>query len=676
MTNDRNNVVAFRPYKFPRRKLVDSDFIPSSYEQNTEFMFEDLAASGLTPDDLQASVEGKYILPAGFVGAYTIPYTDPDGSFMLQDSLELKMYRLKLKKAPEAPTRRKYDQPNKDELAEFGLPGIMPYIPPMYHEREKSPVLLICEGEKKTVAAIKHLETSAIGLGGCWGWRDGGPDGDCHPWIPELARRHERVLIVPDGDFRRYDIAKAYGTLCSELRRVLGEDYQIGILECPGKLDDLIVQWGPEAADHFWQLPTCDPEGLVEDPATLAKKFDLAFRVDQKGIVRIYENTYNVTKLIERHLAFPEIWHDVDRNKIMMGEEMVVPGQTEMEVANHFQYNFQMPTVKARDVDAVLKALALKNARSPFYEWVRNLAWDGVPRLETWMIRHWQMEDTPYIREVSSKFLVASVHRMMDPGCKVDWMLITSGKQGTGKSSMPDIIFRGNAINILGSHTDKDVQLMMHSGLCVVLDELDALNAKEADFWKSAITTREDRFRPPYGRDVHYFKRRSILYGTTNTVSFLANDPSGFRRYKPVTATALLDFAGLAAEIPMLWAEAHHLAKMGTSPDVINMPDNMNDHVSLDPVEEAILGWLQGVARHPQANERFYGKVYGKEVFEFRMMDVCDGANIANATQKKVQSRVDSLLRNFGVEKRDIGMVFKQKCFRVSDGALEKLREV
>ena len=678
--SDDNNVVAFRRYVFPRRKLVDSDFIPSSYEQNKEFMEEDLAASGLTPEDLQASVEGKYALPSGFINAYTIPYTDPDGNLLKQqDGNELIMYRLKLKPAPGVNTRQKYSQPNRDELAEHGLSGVVPYIPPMYHEREKSEILLICEGEKKTCAAIKHLNISSIGIGGCWAWRDGGIDGDCHPWILDLAQRHKKILIVPDGDFRRYDIAKAYGTLCSELRRKLGEDYDINIVESPGKLDDLIVQWGPEAEDNFWSLPVSGAEGLVEDPGILIKKYDLSFRVDAKGRGHVYENTSNITKLIERHPAFPTIWLDTDTNRIMMGDEPVNWGHTDMDIANHFQYNFQMPTVKKHDVGDVLKALAIQNSKSPFFEWIKNLAWDGQKRIETWMIRYWSMEDTPYIREVSTKFLVAAVHRLMDPGCKVDWMLITSGTQGTGKSTMPEIMFRGNTINILGSHTDKDVQMMMHSGICVILDELDALNAKEADFWKSAITTREDRFRPPFGKEVMYFKRRSIIYGTTNSTAFLANDNSGYRRYKPVIANTLLDFKGLEDEVPQLWAEAYHLVRSGMSPEVLVDPpeEQFQSFVTTDAIQEALYEWLRSVVRSAAANNSFHVSLHTGPAVEFILNEALTGAEVANITQKKVRGKATDYLLKMGCEAIANVRIKEGKGrrgFRLSGEALEKLR--
>jgi putative DNA primase/helicase len=53
--------------------------------------------------------------------------------------------------------------------------------------------------------------------------------------------------------------------------------------------------------------------------------------------------------------------------------------------------------------------------------------WDGIGRLDTWLIRHAKVKNTPYSRAVSSKWLISLVARAFQPGCQVDHVLILEG---------------------------------------------------------------------------------------------------------------------------------------------------------------------------------------------------------------------------------------------------------
>jgi predicted P-loop ATPase len=47
---------------------------------------------------------------------------------------------------------------------------------------------------------------------------------------------------------------------------------------------------------------------------------------------------------------------------------------------------------------------------------------------------------------------------------------------------------------------------------------------------KAFMTSTEDRYRPPFGRNPVNVKRSGVIVGTTNTQDFL-HDPSGSRRF-------------------------------------------------------------------------------------------------------------------------------------------------
>jgi len=63
------------------------------------------------------------------------------------------------------------------------------------------------------------------------------------------------------------------------------------------------------------------------------------------------------------------------------------------------------------------------------------MCWDGMPRLEQWVIVYLGAEDTPLSRAIGSRWMISGVARIMQPGCKVDHMLILEGPQGGKKSS-------------------------------------------------------------------------------------------------------------------------------------------------------------------------------------------------------------------------------------------------
>lgn len=67
-------------------------------------------------------------------------------------------------------------------------------------------------------------------------------------------------------------------------------------------------------------------------------------------------------------------------------------------------------------------------------EYLAGISWDGKERLETLFVDYLGAEDTPYVRAVTRKILIAAVGRVMKPGIKFDNMVVLEGRQGIGKS--------------------------------------------------------------------------------------------------------------------------------------------------------------------------------------------------------------------------------------------------
>lgn len=191
----------------------------------------------------------------------------------------------------------------------------------------------------------------------------------------------------------------------------------------------------------------------------------------------------------------------------------------------------------------------------PVRAYLDGLTWDGVVRTETWLTEHCGAEATPLVGEVGRCFLVGAVARVMQPGCKVDNVLILVGTQGIGKSRAFATLagadwFSDSAIDF----ASKDAYQQLPGVWIFELAELDSLRRSETSAVKAYISAQVDHYRPSYGRNTVDVPRQTVFVGTTNEAEFL-RDPTGSRRFWPVAVT-VIHLDALAAERDQLWAEA------------------------------------------------------------------------------------------------------------------------
>lgn len=575
------------PCYFP---TVQTGFFDNS-GLHRSFMDEDLKKSGLKGIHINGICPPALTLN-GAESGYVIPYVGPDGKWAAGPDGKLAMYRIKLKR-PAASKDSRYIQPTSDDLIKNGYGPVNPYIHPLTFKLPGD-YLVCAEGEKKTVSILRYLGIPAFGIGGYQMWRNPDGTGSVHPWIRQILQRRgfKKVLIVPDGDLLRYDICNGYGTFAHTLRQ---EGFDVEICKPAGKIDDLFVEWGNNAKDCFAAIPRIPIDELVQSKSFLVARYNLAHSKNDKGVIQVPETTSNVMALLENHPAFPKIWRNTDDNRVYIGEEQATPDLSEMQIANYFQHNLTFAKVTHKMVYSCVQALAKANQRSPFLDYVKNLKWDGIPRLTSWLARSWHVPQSTYLEEVSLKWLVSACARMDKPGTKVDWMLIVVGPQGVGKTSMPSVMFNGNSLTLYGESNDKDLHMKLHSALVIGFDELDSFGKRETSFLKAMITTAQDHFRPPYGASVEVFDRRCTLYGCGNRHEFLQSDPSGYRRYAIVSVDQKLDFQMLEEERDQLWAEAWNLYTSGNVAfwEVTGASEEARKYVAPSALEEMITDYLE-----------------------------------------------------------------------------------
>ena len=203
--------------------------------------------------------------------------------------------------------------------------------------------------------------------------------------------------------------------------------------------------------------------------------------------------------------------------------------------------------------DAVV-GVARAHAYHPVRDYLDSLTWDGKPRLDLWAVYYLGAEDSPYTRATASRWLIAAVARIRNPGVKHDHLLILQGPQDMGKSTVFRILFSpwfADEIPDLGS---KDAALQLAGAWCIEFAELDVMRRVERNRVKAFLSRTSDRYRPPYGRHAVDVQRQTVFAGTVNEDTFL-DDPTGARRFWPIACKSI-DLESLTRDRDQLWAEA------------------------------------------------------------------------------------------------------------------------
>jgi len=361
---------------------------------------------------------------------------------------------------------------------------------------------------------------------------------DCSPegldhWLEVAHAKYERQLVHRrDGDARHEADAAAVRELSAAVKR----------RKPPGG-----GQGGAGGGDEDGGCDDAWQEDLI---------------VDKKG-VRVCEYNARVLTTFAQGLQGFLRWDDVRRRIDVRGG--VLAGCDDEVLAEscaaYLQKEFEF-FGGAQLVGRALLCVALDNVFNPLADLLSEYAWDGVQRVDTFLPVYFGAKDDPYTRAVGRRWLVSLVARALAPGCKVDTVLVLEGRQGAGKSASLEALV--GADFFLDTHLEigeKDSMQAIAGAWLVELGELSSLRKAETERIRQFVTSRTDKFRPPYGRAVVSSPRRCVLAGTTNDERYLP-DTKGNRRYWPV-ATPRPDVLAIRRDREKLLAEAAALFHAG-----------------------------------------------------------------------------------------------------------------
>jgi predicted P-loop ATPase len=285
--------------------------------------------------------------------------------------------------------------------------------------------------------------------------------------------------------------------------------------------------------------------------------------------------------------------------------------------------------------------------------WLRGImgGWDGVRRIDTFLVDFFGCPDTPYTRAVSAYIWTALAGRVLSPGCQADMAPVLEGDQGIRKTSAIAAMVPAPEffVEVDFQKDDTETARLLRGVLVAEINELRGLHTRDQESIKAFVSRRWEKWTPKYKEFATTFARRAVLFGTTNRTDILADD-TGNRRWLPIHVVRA-DVEGIVRARDQLWAEGavrfgaggvawHQAEKLAAPEHTAYMIDDEWDGI--------ISKWLNS----PDLDGAPY--VAGTVHQGFTMGDVLRGALglTVRDMSMTVQKRAGASLKRLGFEKK------------------------
>lgn len=237
------------------------------------------------------------------------------------------------------------------------------------------------------------------------------------------------------------------------------------------------------------------------------------------------------------------------------------------QIAVQYQYLTTKGPSRLRYGDAAwtqsLDSLLFKCELDPFVEYLESLPpWDGVERCRFQLATAFGAEGE--LAEWASLYVfLGAVQRAYSPGCKLDEIPVLIGEQGIGKSAflracLPDDASGWFADGLHLADKPKERAEALLGRVIVEAAEMAGSTRADLESLKAFLTRQDDgSVRLSYRRNPEVMLRRCIIVGTSNTDDCLPNDPTGNRRFVPISCLyGINQEENMARERAQCWVEA------------------------------------------------------------------------------------------------------------------------
>jgi hypothetical protein len=490
--------------------------LASNSIESVKFMNEDLARSGLSPEDVRAYPVAPIAM--GSCPGYCIPYADP------------RMYRIRYKRDED-----KYIQPK-------GLVNVWWSHTQSKETFRNAPTLYIIEGEKKAAKFVKtwpHLPT--LGIGGAWNFQRKNEAG-IRMLLPEILKcltPGMNIVTIFDGDIMsKPNIQQA----AYEFNRLLAQqECTLKLFRTPvGKgVDDWLVEC-PEATLH-------DLKEIPFEHLAIGRKsvYDaLELQLSDKGLA--IPNESNIRKLLLFYYGKDLV---NDRRRGLKLKNNYITFEQLMADASRYIQEQHMAQAYVSRISNALEYFLQDVGCDLVKEMFQKLEWDEEERLNSWGAEHFESDMPEYCAEWGRLLMTGLVFRVLHPGTKVDYIPILVGPQNIGKTTFFEdlAVFDSEKYYHSCSNITPDVGdaqrtqcIAFNKNLIVDLGEGAAFNPRKVDQenFKQFITQTQDEYRPPYSKSTTINRRSFIFVGTSNRRDQIT-DHSGSRRFLPIYVTKI-----------------------------------------------------------------------------------------------------------------------------------------
>jgi predicted P-loop ATPase len=479
----------------------------------------------------------------------------------------------------------------------------------------------------------------------------------------------KKAKALYEGDISEYknDASKADNGLCSLLAFWTGKNAEqmkriflaspLGQREkTQGRADyvDMTITYAVTHCTKVYETPVMK---IVKENPDL----DLLFTINKEKDKVFTQNTENMCRVLRKHIQFQgRFRYDSFKNILEILPNITnvwrtVEDNDSVNIQTAISILFPVFGKVGKDMvfDAIIK-VAKENTMDSASDYIRSLRWDGTARLDTWICKVYGAPEDKYHIAVGSNWLKGLVKRIVEPGCKFDYVLVLEGEQGSRKSTSLYVLGGSWHVETAMSTDSKDFFMQFSGKAIIEFSEGETLNRTEVKRMKAIITMQSDKYRPPYERTSQEFPRRCVFAMTTNQSEYL-KDETGNRRWLPVKLElpeANVDW--LAANREQLFAEAYHRVfnlkeKIYEFPKEETLAAQAARRIH-DENEDVIADWyfnkltevqrLDGITTHQVYRDAICGGYVNKPIDRWQEMKISD------VLKTHLQLKVERVMRN------------------------------